>query len=274
MHFITFSGKLGSMRDKIAEGVAQKLGYRLVDMAAVDKAAEEMGMLESVAAIDEKPPSFFQRAFSHRPAVNLSRLSSVIHELARKGDSVFTGRGGQMLLRSFDCGLHVRVVASDAQRIENLMARGFDQKGAEDAIERSDDARAGFIKFAFGVDWEEPRLYDVVLNTSKLSLALAVETVVMLARSGEMQACSLHAVQSLANQALADRAQAAIVEAGLSYGIETAVTAVVEKPNTVELTGLVEEEQSRKRAEEVVKKVQGVKAVDNHLRLRPQDRHA
>lgn len=48
MHFITFSRELGSNGGKVAKKVTDRLGYRLVDTATIDKKALEMGFLESV----------------------------------------------------------------------------------------------------------------------------------------------------------------------------------------------------------------------------------
>ena len=245
MHFITFSRKLDSNGTEIARRV-----------------------------MDEKVPALFQRIFSHKPSINLARLNSVINELAKKGDAVFLGRGGHMLLKAFGCGLHVRVVASRKTRIRNLEAQGYGEDLAEKLIEHSDAERSSFMKFAYKVDWEDVEMYDVVLNTDKLSIDSAVDTVAALARSSEINACSLHALESLGNLALEGRVEAAIIEAGLSYGLETSVLATVDEPGRVCLSGIVENEQSKKRAEEVVKKVKGVSAIENQIRIRPSDRHA
>ena len=274
MHFITLSRKLGSNGGEIARRVAEELGYRLIDSEAIEEEAKELGLLESVTEIDEKLPSLFQRIFTQRPNINLARLNSVINDLAQKGDAVFLGRGGHMLLKAFDCGLHVRVVASRKSRIETLAKRGHSEDMAKRLVDHSDTERGGFIKFAFNVDWEDPELYDVVINTDKLGIDTAVKTITSLAQSSEINACSLIAMESLDKLALADRAEAAIIEAGLSYGLGVAAVASVEKSGVVKLVGLVEDEKSKTRAEEVVKRVKGVKAVENQLRVRPSDRHA
>ncbi|MBW1696207.1 MAG: cytidylate kinase family protein [Deltaproteobacteria bacterium] len=274
MHFITLSRQLGSNGTEIARQVAQKLEYAFIDTEAIDRRAKEMGLLESVSEMDEKTPSLFQRIFTHRPAINLARLNSVIFELTKQGDAVFVGRGGHMLLRNFDCALHVRVVASRKRRIKNLVNRGYDEKSAEEAIANSDRERSGFMKFAFGVDWENSQLYDLVLNMDKLGIGSAVDTIVSLARSGEIKACSLTALETLENQALVARVEAAITEAGLSYGPGTSVFVSVDRPGRVRLSGIVEDEQSKVRAEEVVKRVNGVEAVENEIRIARLDRHA
>jgi cytidylate kinase len=274
MHFVTFSRALGSGGAEIARRVADELGYKFCDTAAIENAAREMGFLESVREIDEKAPSFFRRFFSHKPEISLDRLNSVVYDLARQGDAVFLGRGSQILLKSFECALHVRVTASVEKRILNLTQRGFQREAASKALKESDQERSGFIRYAFGKDWNEPETYDIVLNMDKLSADLAVSTVLHLARSNEINACSADAMRSLEMLALAGRAEAAVIEAGMSYGHGMHVSVDVAEPGKVRLRGTVEEKTSKMRAQEVVNSVEGVESVENQIRVVIPDRHS
>jgi cytidylate kinase len=274
MQFITVSRKLGSGGAEVARAVAKKLSYPLYDTEAIEQAAREMGFLESVREIDERAPSFFRRILSNRPTVDLDRLNSVVYELAKRGDAVFLGRGSHLLLRSFNCGLHVRITASREKRIQSLMAKGFQKEAATKAVDQSDQERSAFTKFAFGVDWDNPDVYDLVLNTDKLSLDLAVETIIQVAHSKDIQACSVDALRTIEIMALATRVDAAILEAGLTYAQNLSVSAKVLEPGAVELTGIVENEGSKAKAEEVVKTVPGVRLVENHIRVAPATRYA
>ncbi len=275
MHFITFSRKMGTNATEIARQVANNLGYQFYDTEAIENAAREMGFLKNFKEIDEKAPSLFRRLFSHKPAIELDRLNSIVYELAKKGNAVFLGRGSHILLKSFSCALHIRVTASIERRVQNLVERGFHREGALKAIERSDHERGTFIKFAFGVDWENPGLYDVILNMDKLSVQLAVNTVIQMARSEEIKACSTDAMISLGMMGLQTRAEAALIEAGLTYGpAGTYIQVRVEEPGKVLLTGGVDSDVTKKRAQEIVQKVTGVGSVDNRVMIAPADRHA
>jgi cytidylate kinase len=275
MHFITISRKMGTYGSEIARQVANKSGYQFFDTEAIEKAAREMGFLESVEEIDKKTPSLIQRVFSHRPAIDLDRLNSVIYELASRGDAVFLGRGGQVLLRDFNCALHVRVTASLEKRLQNLVKRGMDREAASKAIENSDHERSTFIRFAFKVDWDNQELYDIVLNMDKITVKLAVDNILAVAGSDEIKACSVDAMKSLEVMGLANRAEAALIEAGLTYGPAGAfVSAHVEEPGKVLLTGVVDDKASKTRAEQIIKNVKGVEAVESKVRVAPADRHA
>ena len=135
MHFITFSRKMGTNGSEVARRVAEQLGYAFYDTEAIENTAQEMGFLKDVKEIDEKAPSLFQRFFSQKTEVYLDRLHSVLYELASRGNAVFLGRGGHMLLRSFKCALHIRVTASLEKRIENLVGRGWRREIAIKAID-------------------------------------------------------------------------------------------------------------------------------------------
>jgi cytidylate kinase len=274
MYFITFSRKMGTNGTEIARQVANKLRYQFYDTEAIENAAREMGFLENIKEIDEKAPSLFQRLFSHKPAIGLDRLTSLIYELARKGNAVFLGRGSHILLKSFSCALHIRVTASVERRVQNLIERGFHREGALKAIERSDHERGAFIKFAFGVDWENPGLYDVILNTDKLSVQLAANTVIQMARSEEIKACSIDAMKSMEMMGLARRAEAALTEAGLTYGPTTSVSVSVVEPGKIRLSGLAENQATKTRAESLLKALKGVGSIENQIRVTPADRHA
>ncbi|NWG04612.1 MAG: cytidylate kinase family protein [Syntrophaceae bacterium] len=275
MYFITFSRKIGTNGTEIAKQVANQLGYQFYDTEAIENAAREMGFLKNFKAIDEKAPSLFQRLFSHKPAIELDRLNSIVYELAKRGSAVFLGRGSHILLKAFNCALHIRVTASIEKRIENLIERGFSREGALKAIERSDHERSTFIKFAFGVDWENPELYDVILNMDKLSVQLAVSTVIQVARSDEIKACSIDAIKSLEMMSLNTRLEASLIEAGLTYGpAGTYIEVKVEEPGKVTLTGMVDNDATKKRAQEITQKVKGVSSVENRIMIAPADRHA
>jgi cytidylate kinase len=274
MHFITFSRKMGTNGTEIARQVAEKLGYHFYDTEAIESAAREMGFLENVKEIDEKVPSLFQRLFSHKPAIELDRLNSVVYELASRGDAVFLGRGGQILLRDFNCALHIRVTASLGMRIQNLIERGVHREVALKAIEDSDHERSSFIRFAFKVDWDNDDLYDLVLNMDKVTVKLAVDTILTMARSDEIKACSVDAMKSLEAKGLASRAEAALTEAGLTYGpAGTYVWPLVDEPGRVRLVGVVDDKATKARAEKIIKNIKGVESIESRIIVGPADRH-
>ena len=66
------------------------------------------------------------------------------------------------------------VTASPEVRAHRLAEQqGLDLGEAKKSIERSDRGRAAYLKSFYGVDRELPIHYDLVLNTDRLSTAIA-----------------------------------------------------------------------------------------------------
>jgi len=264
VHIITVTRKMGTNGTEIAKLVANELAATLYDTEAIENAAREMGFLRDVREVDEKVPSLFQRLFSHRPEIYLDRLNSVIYDLASRGSAVLLGRGSHILLRTFTCALHIRVTASFDKRIYGLMEKGFEREAAIKALHKSDREREAFIKFAFGADWDEPELYDIVLNMNNLSVPLAVDTVVHLARSEEIQARSGDVLKSLEMMGLARRAEAALIEAGFP---SASLSVSVVEPGRIRVTGAAEGESTKEKVGDVLKRLRGVQSINNQIKV-------
>jgi len=267
MKWITFSRKMGTQGTEVAKRVASGLGYPLYDTKAINHMAEELGVLGSVRKVDEKVPPLFQRLFSQRPMVYLERLYSVIYELAKQGDAVFLGRGSHVLLRDFPYALNVRVTASPETCLRTLLDQGLNREAAARAIKRTDDERSAFVQFAFGVDWADPVRYDLVLNMDKLSVSLAVSTVLQMVRSPEFSEASTEALRALDTMALTSRAEAALIEATFGYEFATSLSVSVVAPRKIQVRGTVGTEARRAEAEQVLRAVKGVDAVENLIEV-------
>lgn len=269
MKWITVSRKMGTHGSEIARRVATELGYHFYDTKAINHMAQELGFLGSIREIDEKVPSVFQRVFSPRPMVYLERLYSVIYELAKQGDAVFLGRGSHLLLRDFPCTLHVRVTASPETCIRTLLTQGLNREAAARTITRTDDERSAFVRFAFGVDWEDPTRYDLVLNMDKLSVDLAVSAVLHMIRSPEISEASADAIRTLGMLALASRAEAALSEAMFGRGLAASLSVSVLEPGKLRVSGNVETEAIKAQAERVLRSVKGVDSIENATQVIP-----
>jgi len=263
MYFVTVSEMLGTDGEKIANQVAQILNYAYYGEEELFKAADELGFLSDVKKLNEKGPTFFEKFFSEKPKVYLDRLQSVVYEVAKKGDAVFFGRGSQFLLNSFDCALHVLVTGSMEKRIQRIVEeRNVEREVAENIIHLSDHDKRGFLRFAFDEDWMNPHLYDLILNTDKLSVDSAVKMVIEAAKSEEIKACGIDSVKSLGKFSLHRRIEAALIEAGLTH---QNLFFTVEDVDSVRLYGFVNSLEKKEKIETIVKAIKGIKNVVNDL---------
>jgi len=268
MYFITISEKLGTNGEKIARKVAEELKYSFIGKEELEKTATEIGFLSDVRKVDdEKSPPVLERFFSEKPKIYIERMQSAIYEIAKKGNAVFLGRGSTFLLHSFDCALHVLVTGSLGRRTERVMEeKQVGKEVAEKIIQRSDQDKKGFLRFAFDKDWLNPDLYDLILNTDKLSVNCAAKIIIDAAGSDEIKACGIEAVKGLGRLSLLRRIESSILETGIDI---SHVFVEVEDTNSVQLYGFVYSREEKEEIEKVMKKFGEIKRVRNDLVVTP-----
>jgi cytidylate kinase len=184
-------------------------------------------------------------------------------ERAVRGNVLVRGWGATMILRSVAHVPCIRVCAPMPVRIERLMKRleTDDEKLARQEIEIDDHARASRMAEHFGVQWGDPNLYDLTLNTERMPIATCVDMVVSLARSDAFRETA-ESRQHLADLALRARVRAALKENPASSAVEVAIEA---KDGRLTLRGIVANEAEHKLCHEVVRAVPGVGAIEDEL---------
>jgi cytidylate kinase len=155
------------------------LGYVLARRQIINQAARRAGAPEAaLAAIDELGlldacPSPAECRAYHRAMVQ------VMHEFRARGDVVLVGRAGQIILRNCPDTLHVRVIAPEAVRVARLVARhGISEQAARARIKASDQSRRRYVRRFYRARWDDPTLYDLVLNTAHMDEPAAVNLIV------------------------------------------------------------------------------------------------
>lgn len=101
-------------------------------------------------------------------------IGRVMREYATEGGVIIVGRGSQIVLRDYTRVLHVRVQAPVEVRIRNIIKRqkvSYDV--ASDMVKESDRQRARYIKRYYYEDWDNPNLYDIIVNTNRMSINMA-----------------------------------------------------------------------------------------------------
>jgi cytidylate kinase len=103
----------------------------------------------------------------------------VIRGLAREGNVLIVGRGGQVLLQRHPETIHVQCVAPLNSRVEVVMERlGLDRRAAQNRVRTNDRARFDYVRRYHGADWLDPTLYHLTINTSRLGVATAVDLII------------------------------------------------------------------------------------------------
>jgi cytidylate kinase len=178
MAIITISRQLGSLGTTLGRRVSARLGYHLVHRELINQAAQQAGAADmALAAIDElgllglEPNQKQQRAY-------LDAVQDVIEDLAARGDVIIVGRAGQVILQEHPNVLHLRVVAPVETRVRRIMdAHGVSHQAAKAQVDGSDRFRARYLKRFYYIQWDDPSLYHLVINTGGLSLETSAEVV-------------------------------------------------------------------------------------------------
>ena len=213
MATITISRQYASNGNDIAEQICESTGYYLFDKRIIAETATEVGLSdEEIVDFSEenyKIKGFFDRLLggSHlrvwkeledgartAEAVPLSEENAlllvrrVIENAHHLDNTVIVGRGGQVILQNEPDVLHVRIETPFEERIERvrnhpkLAHRTFigpleARRAALDLIEESDAVSADYLKRFYGVDWSDPMLYHILINTGKFNTEQAVRLI-------------------------------------------------------------------------------------------------
>ena len=222
MSIVTLSHEIGAGGPEIGKLLAERLGLHYVDQELISEAALRYGLQEEkLSSLDESKPSFLER-FDAETRRYITVLQTALYEFAEKDRVVLMGRSGQWLLRGIPHVLRVRVMAPFDLRVKHLGKRLSGQMGehtkprmVHDMARRDDTEKAGRMRYLYEVDVRDPALYDLVINTEKLSIAAAVELI-----AGALQRPDM-VTTAASQQLVTDRALASRVQVALESNPET-----------------------------------------------------
>lgn len=173
----TFSGGKA-----VAEGLAEQLNYPCVSTEILGDAAEEFNVPEEKlnAALSE-PPKVWRRKPGRRVA-HMNFVRAVLLKRASGGNLVYHGHAGHLLLKDISHVLRVRVVADMEYRIKAAMYKEkVDRPDAMDIIAKLDHKSAAWTQDLYGINWQDPALYDAILNLENMSIPSAIALVAHMA---------------------------------------------------------------------------------------------
>ncbi len=264
MSVIAMTQEMATLGKDVALGVAEKLGLQLVRHEVGDMVAGRMQVKKSlIRRIREGKASRIEKWSADEKTISIFTAEEVF-DLAVKGNVLIRGWGATLLLRSVPHIPCIRVCAPLELRVKRLMERleTDDEELARHEIEVDDAARAGRMGEHFNVTWGDPTLYDLTLNTERVSIAACVDEVVALAKSPEFQETA-RSRQLVADLALQAKALAALKADPRTAGIEIALDV---KDARIRARGIVVDDREKSLVEEVLKSLPGAKGLDDELR--------
>jgi cytidylate kinase len=183
---ICISREAGAGAGAVARMVGQRLGWKVFDHELLEAIAHRMELpIDDVRSFDELAPSAVQdwllplREEHYAPQeAYLDHLAKLIEAIGRAGESVLVGRGAGFMLPR-ETTLSVRIIAPLRVRSLRLAERmGVSVRTARRAAKDLDRRRAQFDRTMHRMDSADPHNYDMVLDSSSLSLEITAEVIV------------------------------------------------------------------------------------------------
>ncbi|EHR72471.1 putative phospholipid-binding protein [Burkholderiales bacterium JOSHI_001] len=266
MPVVALTQGMGSLAQDIAEQLADELKLATLQHEVAERVADKMHVSKSlINRLRSGKAGLIEGLRADRGAMAVYTAEEVL-DAAAQGNVVVRGWGATQLLRQVPHVPCIRIMRPFEKRVDWLMAElGIDDRDtAEQEIRRSDNANASRMHDQFGVHWGDPVLFDLVLNTDRLSVDTCVQQIkAVLARPEFAETDASRAL-------LKGMALSAHVRARLRMHEDTAgVDVTIDTPadGQLVLRGIVTNERERVAAAEVAAAVSGVRGVDNQLRV-------
>jgi cytidylate kinase len=265
MTVIALTQEMGSLAKDVAERVAKDLGLEVMRHEVADAVSSKMHVPTSlIHRLREGKLGTIERLRADRASMAVYMTEELL-DVAARGDIVLRGWGATCVLRQVPHVVCVRVTRSFEKRVAWLQQQlGSDDIGfVEEEIRRSDRAHAARMNAQFGVTWGDPLLYDIVLNTDRVSVESCAEQIAALSRRPEFAETEASRAM-LENMAVEARVRAALRADEATRDVD--VTVASDRGRVV-LSGMVLDADELPAAKRVAAAVPGVAAVENRLRV-------
>ena len=197
MAVVTISKQPGAGGEALGTMIAEKLGYTYADRDVIQMIAKAANVSpEWVETFENeagtKLSRFIEMMVSQRwmdrvladergyldEKIYLDYLVLMIAKLADEGDVVIAGRGSQYILDDHPDAFHILLINSEENRIQFVMSHyNLSKKKALQYIQNEEKRRTNLYRRIGKTDYENPALYDLVLNMSKYDLESALQAV-------------------------------------------------------------------------------------------------
>ena len=192
MAIITISRQFGAGGKTFGRRLADTLGYYYADEDIIERAVVEFSVSTDGKKILETEPGDKLKRFISKlnpfgtslmelPLSDKERyidgykyvelLNLIMPKIAREGNAVIIGRGGQYVLRNFEDTYHILLVAKEEDRIKFIEDNyRVSSTRTLQILKRMANRRANLYSYFGKKDYDDPTLYDLVLNMSLLNI--------------------------------------------------------------------------------------------------------
>jgi len=173
--------------------IADKLGYTFADTEIIQEIAKEANVSPQwVEAFEKEAGTKLSRVISSMVSqkwidrilkdergyldeqIYLDYLVLIIAKMADEDNVVIIGRGSQYILNDHPDAFHILLVDEFDNRVKFLVDRyDMTARKATQVVTNEDKRRINLYSKLGKVDFDNPNLYHLVLNMSRIDLALA-----------------------------------------------------------------------------------------------------
>jgi len=168
LSIITISRQIGSLGVEIAQILARN---RQMELIVREKAINEWLPEDTkpyVRRMLEESPKFYLN-LSDEGVSYKEYIEQRLMDFTKERPSVVIGMGAQIVFSGNPDALNVRTVASYETRVGRVQKTyGVGETEAASILKKADRKHKRFIKTVYGMDWDDPTLYDLTLNTDNL----------------------------------------------------------------------------------------------------------
>jgi len=183
MSIITISRESHYLGGKIAEKVAQKLDFACFSRDTLLEALGEFQIPEiklirnihdAISVLDRFP-------YGKERYIESMRLAAL--RRFQKDNVVYHGLAGHFFVQDISHVLKVRIIQDLEMRVEEEIKReNISAQEARYVLKKDDDERRKWSLYLYGIDIQNPSLYDVVLNIGDITVDHAIDTIISAAK--------------------------------------------------------------------------------------------
>jgi cytidylate kinase len=197
---VTISNEYGTRALSVAKLVAAELGYEYVDQQLPIVVAKRLRVTaEEVEAAEDSARTIGERLLSGLEvatpevmpnlgetfdAACLREVQSAVREYAASGNVVLIGRGAGVILGRRPDVLRVFMYAPRDWRVHTIMEMfGKNEHVAATEVDRIDRARRAYLRDWYGVDFGNPQIYDLSIDTATFDVDGSAQIVLAAVRA-------------------------------------------------------------------------------------------
>lgn len=269
MRVITISRSYGSAGSLFGRKLADRLGFRYMDEAAIGRMKTDK---EGTAALmmtleDEISPGFVDR-FSElvqNRSYFKTALTVGVYSLVLKRDAIVVGGGGHLILQGYPMKVSLQIYRNLFDRVQDIARdKGIGQDQALDLIEKKDKEKKKFVSYYFDADLFDPIAFDITFNASKVSLDDALDLTESYCRRYFERIDPEKAEKFARSRLLENRAQLALFHLNLMQSGKISFEAP--EPDVVVVSGVIGGLEDKERVLKALRNLKGVNNVVDKLK--------